>query len=303
MRFVPNVPSPAIPNPRSPRRGSRKHVLDWVEQPTFLDELEALTAPAPCRIPAGAHHLPRGHAQPKEARLDNFGRHVLPTSVAWDELRRWWLRYPKGANTPNWDLAVECEIGGRAGLLLVEAKANIRELSKAGKARERETSAGKARSEESRKHSEENSAQINVAIESARVGLEQHLPGIAISRDDHYQLSNRLAFAWKLASCGIPSVVLYLGFTGDKGMRHPLRDEAHWHSVFQAHLAAICPGGLTETPIHVGAAEFWVLCRAKEVLGISPPPVSRGSAPAPPDAANERSSRRGVGVRIEDPAT
>jgi hypothetical protein len=33
---------------------SRKHVVDWFEQPGFLRELEALVADAPCRIPANA---------------------------------------------------------------------------------------------------------------------------------------------------------------------------------------------------------------------------------------------------------
>jgi hypothetical protein len=33
------------------------------------------------------------------------------------------------ANTPNWDLAFGCEIAGKTGLILVEAKANEPELT------------------------------------------------------------------------------------------------------------------------------------------------------------------------------
>jgi hypothetical protein len=250
-----------------PRRGSRKHVLDWVEQPGFLQELEALVVPAPCRIPPDAIYLPRGHAEPAEARLDVFGRRVLPDHPAWDELRGWWLRHPKGANTPNWDLAVTCQIEDRPGLLLVEAKANVPELSEAGKAPVREDP---RRGPLSAQRSAENAEQILAAIDSARSALEPQLPGISISRNRHYQLSNRLAFSWKLASYGIPTVLLYLGITGDTGMLAPLRDEAEWQALFRRHLAAVCPSGIAERPIRTGAAEFWVLCRARRVLEPSP---------------------------------
>jgi hypothetical protein len=36
-----------------------------------------------------------------------------------------------------------------------------------------------------------------------------------LTADSHYQLANRLASAYKVASAGIPVVLLYLGFTGD----------------------------------------------------------------------------------------
>lgn len=262
------------PPDRRQWRGSRKHVLDWVEQPGFLRELEALVAPAPCRIAPDAAFLPRGLAEPKEARLDVFGRRVLPGHPVWDELRRWWLRHPNGANTPNWDLAVTCQIEGRAGLVLVEAKANIPELSEAGKAPAREKARrgpeSVQRRVESAKRSADNAQQISEAIGSARSALESQFPGISISWDRHYQLSNRLAFAWKLASHGIPTVLMYLGFTGDTGMRAPLRDEAEWQALFHRHLASVCPQGIAEKPIRAGASEFWVLCRARKVLEPSP---------------------------------
>jgi hypothetical protein len=43
--------------------------------------------------------MARGYREPAEARLDSFGRRVLPASACWGELRRWWLRYPQRANT------------------------------------------------------------------------------------------------------------------------------------------------------------------------------------------------------------
>jgi len=50
------------------RRGSGKHVVDRLEQPGFLRELEALVADAPCRIPANARYVPRGYREPAETR-------------------------------------------------------------------------------------------------------------------------------------------------------------------------------------------------------------------------------------------
>lgn len=56
---------------------------------------------------------------------------------------------------------------------------------------------------------------------------------MTISRDSHYQFANRLGFAWKLASIGVPTVLVYLGFTGDDGIidrGEPLRDADHWRT-------------------------------------------------------------------------
>jgi hypothetical protein len=252
-------------------RGSRKHVLDWVESPTFLADLQNLVAPVPCRISTDALYKPTGHEDPKEARLDTFGPRILPSSPAWAELRSWWLRHSKGANTPNWDLAVACEIAGSSGLILVEAKANVTELSTAGKAAERESA---KRGAEGRQRSAENQAQIKAAIKSASEGLQSAYPGTSLTAASHYQLANRVAFAWKLATESIPVVLVYLGFWGDKGMRRPLRNPTHWKELFETHLEEVVPGGIPERPIATCAADFWLLCRAKEALEHSPPAVS-----------------------------
>lgn len=222
----------ATPNAASPR-GSRKHILDWVEQPGFLAELQQMVSPVPCRIAPDALFMPTGHADRREARLDSFGPEVLPTSGDWPELRKWWLRHPKGANTPNWDLTVGCEINGRPGLILVEAKATASELSDAAKAIGWKS---EKRSESGRQRSKENLEQIDAAIELANTGLRPLFPDIALSTSSHYQLSNRLAFAWKLAAGGIPVVLLYLGFTDDEAFRDFLRDDSDWRSLFYERL-------------------------------------------------------------------
>jgi len=60
-----------------------------------------------------------------------------------------------------------------------------------------------------------NHKKIGDAISEARGALSNFDEGISISRDNHYQLSNRIAYTWKLASMGIPTILLYLGFLND----------------------------------------------------------------------------------------
>lgn len=245
-------------------RGSRKHVLDWVEQPRFLPELLDLALPVECRVSSGSQWLPMGYRVATEARLDTFGPRALPNSVAWQEIRSWWLQHDRGANTPNWDIALSCDVQGRPGLILVEAKANEPELSDAAK--RSELSSSQAR--------RDNHERIGTAIAEARRALEPELPGLCIARDSHYQLSNRIAFAWKLASLGIPTVLIYLGFTGDAGIADvgaPFSDDAHWQRVFEAHLQQVCPSPLVGRSVDGGTASFWLLSRSRAVLEASSP--------------------------------
>ena len=118
------------------------------------------------------------------------------------QLRSWWLAVTRGSTmTPSWDLATTCTIRNRPGLLLMEAKAHSAELDHLGKRTPRTTNGWK------------NHERIGAAIAEANEGLRlvNGRPW-ALSRDSHYQLSNRFAWAWKLASLGIPVVLVYLGF-------------------------------------------------------------------------------------------
>ena len=108
-------------------------MLDWTDTPDFSVELLQLVAPVDCRLSARSRWMPRGYRSPDEARLETFGPAVWPETEAWSVLRKWWLAHERGANTPNWDIAASCEIDGSPGLILVEAKANVPELSVAGK--------------------------------------------------------------------------------------------------------------------------------------------------------------------------
>jgi hypothetical protein len=159
----------------------------------------------------------------------------------------------------------------RPALVLVEAKANVPELSTSGKL------LGPNASDESR----DNHKTIGAAITEACLRLRRISPTVCISRDSHYQLSNRVAFAWKLASLGLPTVLVYLGFCGDDGIAdvgEPIRDGEHWDEVFAAHAHSVVPKGLFEHKIDCGAAPMWLLVRSRHIIEPSAPRLSNPAA-------------------------
>ena len=243
-------------------------MLDWTNTPEFPVELLQLVAPVDCRLSARSRWMPRGYRSPDEARLETFGPAVWPETEAWSVLRKWWLAHERGANTPNWDIAASCEIDGSQGLILVEAKANVPELSVAGKPTDVGVSAASA----------ENHERIGVAIGEARAALQRVSPSTAISRDSHYQLSNRVAFAWKLANAGVPTVLVYLGFWGDDGLADVgayFQSSGHWESVFTEYARSVVPIDLFEYRIECGAAPMWLLVRSRQVIEASRPRLSK----------------------------
>ena len=95
-------------------------------------------------------------------------------------------------------------------------------------------------------NSQENHRQIGWAIVEASDGLASATgKPWGLSRDHRYQLSNRFAWSWKLASLGIPVVLLYLGFLNAQDMADdgPLfRSEAEWTRTLKDH----CRGAVDE---------------------------------------------------------
>jgi hypothetical protein len=244
-------------------RGSRKHVLDWLESPQFLPQLMEMLKPVEVVIADDASYRPRGYASPEEARLDRSEAGPVVLEPARKELRNWWLTHTKGANTPNWDLALEGQIEGRPGLVLVEAKANHPE----------HRCEGKPLGEKCSKNSRENHEHIAQAIADARAGWRAAGHAVEISIGRHYQLANRVAFLWKLASLGIPTVMVYLGFTGDAGIRDagaPFEDHRDWCRAFDAHVQKILPASVRERRLDIDGTPAWLLARSRVVLGQSP---------------------------------
>jgi hypothetical protein len=183
---------------------------------------------------------------------------VFPSLDIWPQLESWWLAHTAGANTPNWDIAASCTIDGKPSLILVEAKAHVSELSDAGKPLKTGASS----------RSRENHERIDAAINEASEALGGARHGVTLNRDHSYQLANRLAFSWRLASWGVPVVLVYLGFTGDQNIAdvgEPIRDEAHWLKVFGDHLESIAPRSWINSRIDTSAAPFWLLARSRPI--------------------------------------
>jgi hypothetical protein len=239
-------------------------------------------APVEARITRASRWMPRGYAAPDEARLETFGPKILPDRRMWEQLRKWWLAHEQGANTPNWDIALACEIDGRPGAILVEAKANVPELAAGGKLVRADASEA----------STANHRRIGAAIAEACAGLRHFNEAIAISCDSHYQLSNRIAFTWKLATLGVPTVLVYLGFVGDEGIRdagEPFRSDVHWQQVFSDYARSVTPQDLFGRRLECGDAPAWFLIRSRPVLSPSPPAEHRkGLAHRLPDASVHR---------------
>ena len=60
--------------------------------------------------------------------------------------------------------------------------------------------------------------------------------GLRSAAARNYQLANRLAFTWKLASLGLPTVLIYLGFYGDRGIGDagaPFESDDDWKDTFK----------------------------------------------------------------------
>ena len=77
------------------------------------------------------------------------------------------------------------------------------------------------------------------------------------------------AFAWMLASSGVPIILLYLGFTGDDGIRdagEPLSDAEHWSRLMRQHLGELDAEHLSDAETGCGASSFWLLVRSRPAL-------------------------------------
>lgn len=244
---------------KKPCRGSRKHVLDWtsLDKSEFLSSLNQLLEPSRSIVSPGDHWMPRGEKEPTEAKLHELGSEYLPKEIA-QSLDNWWLKHKRGANRPNWDFLSTCTINGKKGLVMVEAKANCAELKLEGKKLSVPT-----------QNSKENHEKISEAIEESRQALARIIPGVEISRDKNYQLSNRVAYAWKLASLGIPTVLVYLGFLGDdniKDVGEPLLDESHWKRVFGDYMKGVLPEEFLEKSIECGKASMRMFIRSRKII-------------------------------------
>ncbi len=244
------LPYPSLP--AKAQRGSRPRCALFTEgsDAAVAERLARLVEPfgevnADCHV-----WMPGGFGQLTEAKLGTAVR--LLVAAQREKLTAWWLEVRKGANTPNWDIASTATISGRAGLVLVEAKAHSREFTTRGQG------AG----------NEQNRQRIRAAVNEADRALNELGGGWALASDSHYQLANRFAWSWKLASLGIPVVLVYLGFLNADEMRdqgEPFGTPIEWKKAVRAHAEGIIPIDAWERSLDVGGTPLIPLIRSLEL--------------------------------------
>jgi hypothetical protein len=238
------------------QRGSRARCLLLTDggRELVANRLNQIAKPFAAVDPRRHNWMPNGPEKSAEARLGEVSGFL--SDVDREAVSAWWLavrKVPNGiVNTPNWDIAATATIGGQEGLLLVEAKAHDAELKTNGKG------PGNPLNDE----------RIGAAIEEASESLNRLQPGWHLSRDSHYQFANRFAWAWKIASLGVPVVLVYLGFLKADEMRDhgvPFADKKTWERLIRAHARGLAPENVWENPLSVKGTAMVALIRSLSV--------------------------------------
>lgn len=243
-------------------KGSRFRCLMLTSLPdnTLAETLTGLVTPHAIVNPNHLHS-PRGFLHPDEAKLGETPGFL--SDLQREEITSWWLEETRNANTPNWDFVSQCRIGDRDGLILVEAKSHEGEFH--------------TKSDRCGATHPGNAARIREAIADANEGWNGILPGFNLSGDSHYQLSNRFAFAWKLASMGIPALLVYLGCLNceemNDGKRRLLRSGEPWTNIVTEKSRGVVPESAWNRSFDVNGTMLSTLISAAEVnLSVSREP-------------------------------
>lgn len=209
-------------------------MLDLVSAWNFRQLMNGLLAGTDACLADTDFRHPCGRSKKKdwtEVELEDYlKRHPIPGYSGLD--RRWWIAF-KGSR-PTWDLLCHIEVAGKAGLLLVEAKAHFSELGEKNK---------KTAADPDNDRSIANDLSIRLRLAEASLRLtELGLGGFRLSADNEYQLSNRLAYLHKLASDGIPTVLLYLGWLRSPDWPNDaFPDGIEWEKCVMSHMSRIGP--------------------------------------------------------------
>ena len=205
--------------------------------------------------------MPQGFCGAEEAKLGESPTFLSESDRA--AITDWWLARPGKANTPNWDLVSECRVGEKPGLILIEAKAHEGELGG--------DCCGAT--------NKANAHRIKEALAEANRGWNALLPGFNLSADAHYQLSNRFAFAWKVAQMGTPVVLIFLGFLDAHEMKLPyrlLRSPEQWRECVLSKSKETVPAKVWDRTFDVHGTSLTVLIRSARVVIVAGVPGSAG---------------------------
>jgi hypothetical protein len=227
---------------KNQQRGSKPR-CHWITHGTQADVSARLTALASpfAEVANSDYWMPRGYDKLAEAQF-----HRVTNLMPEDQCRQiqiWWFRTYRGGHqtSPSFDIASTCTVDGTPGLLLVEAKAHVGELT--GEER------GKPLKSDASNGERTNHDHMGQAIAWANPNFHEATGKTwRLSRDNRYQMSNRFAIACKLTSIGVPVVLVYLGFLNAKdmslGAERPFASSDEWRDAVLTHSTAILP---TET--------------------------------------------------------
>ena len=227
--------------------GSKKHVLKWVgsDRVAFSKRILNLIKEnkveglKDIQINETCWWFPVHEYDSKEIQLTSIKKKPLEGNG--HKLLRWWI--DNGSRTPQWDFVCSAEINGSLGVVIVEAKAHIGELKK----------------DACKSQNRDNQNKIKMAIKDTNTALKT----TSLKYDSHYQMSNRVAFAWKLASMEIPVILIYLGFCGDK--HFPDRFEKDTcENLLKDYIGNVFPVKKLSQEIPCGKASFWFIVRSME---------------------------------------
>lgn len=249
---IPQRPQPETvpyPIPADRLRGSlmRCLMLTSGSATQFSALMNTLVAPH-ANVPTTATYMPRGFCSPIEAWL-GISEDFLTTDQR-KELVSWWLAVDRNIRLPSWDIVSTCTIEGRTGLVVIEAKAHVLELKPTDKC----TSANA-----------ENKKRIEVAVAEANAELNALLPGWNLRTESHFQLCNRFAWSWKLASMGIPVVLVYLGYLHADEMTdigQPFTSGEHWADSVRAYSKGVVPDAAWDSRIDVNGTPLRAIVRS-----------------------------------------
>jgi hypothetical protein len=236
-------------------KGSKNCIAKLIESENFVKLMNSLVRKTGAVISPCDNWMPKGVNYNTEAELKDFLKYNFEPNLS-KEIVKWWLEVD--ATTPNWDLISTCTIGGKKGLVLVEAKAHYNELANESKGKGLDTKASE--------NSKSNHAKIAQAISDVNAEINKTVTGVSISRDCCYQLSNRVAHAWWLANHGIPVVLLYLGFLKVEDMRDGkniiFETESDWEKCFIEHAKKVGVDRILDKWIDCGNSSFITICRS-----------------------------------------
>lgn len=249
-------------------RGSRFRCLQLTHQPdenvrSFLNSLVSPYA----TVRNEDTWAPKGFLRSNETLLLKPNE-FLDSSES-ETLFHWWLKH--SGTDPNWDLVATFQAGGHdRGLILLEAKGHEAEFE------DTSCESGSSGSEKGK----ENRARIEQALTESTTELNELMKQISptpaqfdLSATSYYQLCNRVAFSWKLASMGIPIVLVYLGFLDADEMGKSsgvvLRTAKQWEKCVKDKSRAHVPNEVWGNTFDVNGTPLTFLIRSTRVSTVS----------------------------------